>query len=134
MILANSPAAAVFVHELSSFDGVFDSGATLAVLKMKTIKEYIRAYLKAFAHAGYHIVHSTPVFEGVTETRITATTFQVVSKTTITVKGAGYRGEAGAGFTIAHRLDTNMPVLVFGSYSNGGGSEHVVSGGAGFEF
>jgi hypothetical protein len=85
-ILKCTSAAAVYVHDLSSFEGVFDSGATAAVLKMRAIKEHMRAYLKAFAYAGYHIVHSTPVYSGVTETRITSTTFQVVSKTTITVK------------------------------------------------
>jgi hypothetical protein len=84
----------VFVHELSSFGGVFDAGATLAVLKIKTIKEHIHAYLKAFAHAGYHVVHSTPVFEGETETRITATTFQVVSKTTITIKNVIHKHDS----------------------------------------
>jgi hypothetical protein len=84
----------VFVHELSSFDGVFDAGATLAVLKIRTIKEHILTYLKAFALAGYHIVHSTPVFEGETETRITATTFQVVSKTTITIKNVSHKHDS----------------------------------------
>jgi hypothetical protein len=53
---------------------------------MKAIKEHMRAYLKAFAYSGYHIVHSTPVYSGAKETRITSTTFQVVSKTTITIK------------------------------------------------
>jgi hypothetical protein len=86
MIPANISAAAVLVHDLSLFAGVFDAGPIVAVLKVKTIKERIRDYFKAFAHAGHHIIHSTPVFEGVTETRLTATMFQVVSKTITTIK------------------------------------------------
>ncbi|WP_407528972.1 adhesin [Methylobacterium oryzisoli] len=55
-------------------------------------------------------------------------------KTTLTVKASSYRGEVGGGFTFAHRLDTALPAVVFGSYSTGSGREHVVSGGAGIEF
>jgi hypothetical protein len=64
------------------------------VLKLKAIKEHMRAYLQAFAMSGYNIVHSTPVYSGATETRITATTFQVVSKTTITVKTVSHKHES----------------------------------------
>ncbi|TXN78345.1 hypothetical protein FV234_22760 [Methylobacterium sp. WL8] len=55
-------------------------------------------------------------------------------RTTMSFKASSYRGEYGGGFTVAHRLDTALPVVVFGSYSNGSGREHVVSGGGGFEF
>lgn len=78
--------AAVYLHELSSLEGVFDSGATAAVLKIMAIKEHIRAYLQAFAYPGYRIAPSTPDYSGITETRITSTTFQMVSKTMIMVK------------------------------------------------
>jgi hypothetical protein len=90
----NVSIAAQFVHELSSFEGIFDSGATLAVLKIKTIKQYIDEYFAVFARSGYHIIHSTPVFEGTTETRITSTTFHVVSKTTVTIKNAIHKHES----------------------------------------
>jgi autotransporter adhesin len=55
-------------------------------------------------------------------------------RTTVSAKVAGYRGQAGAGVMVAHRLDLNLPAVIFGSYSNGGGREHIVSGGAGIEF
>jgi hypothetical protein len=55
-------------------------------------------------------------------------------RTTVSAKVAGYRGQAGAGFMVAHRLDTALPTVIFGSYSNGGGREHIIAGGAGIEF
>lgn len=55
-------------------------------------------------------------------------------KTTINMRTAYYRGEAGVGITIAHRLDTDRPIVVEAGYSNGGGSEHVGHLGVGFEF
>jgi autotransporter adhesin len=55
-------------------------------------------------------------------------------RTTVSAKVAGYRGTAGAGFMVAHRLDTALPAVIFGSYSNGGGREHIIAGGAGIEF
>jgi hypothetical protein len=100
------------VHELSSFEGVFNNGATAAVLKIKAIKEHMRAYIKAFAFAGYHVLHSTPVYAGTTQARTTATTFQVVSKTTITVKNVVHKHEAAiivvCGVTHGRALPKNV--------------------------
>ena len=55
-------------------------------------------------------------------------------RTTVSAKVAGYRGQAGAGFIVAHRLDTALPAVIFGSYSNGGGNEHVGRAGVAVEF
>lgn len=55
-------------------------------------------------------------------------------KTTVQVRAAAYRGETGTGITIAHRLDANLPVVLSAGYSNGGGREHIVHVGGGFEF
>jgi autotransporter adhesin len=55
-------------------------------------------------------------------------------RTTVQVAGAHFHGESAVGITAAHRLNFAPPVVVFGSYANGGGSEHVGKLGAGFEF
>jgi autotransporter adhesin len=55
-------------------------------------------------------------------------------RTTVSLAAAGYRGEAGVGFTAAHRLRTSIPVVLNLGYANGGGQEHIVRGGIGFEF
>jgi hypothetical protein len=41
------------------------------------------------------------------------------------VNGATFQGEFGAGFSVAHRLPTNVPIAVTAAYGNGGGSAHV---------
>jgi autotransporter adhesin len=55
-------------------------------------------------------------------------------RTTVNIKAAGYRGEAGVGITFAHRLNTARPVVLNAGYSNGGGREHIGHAGVGFEF
>ena len=55
-------------------------------------------------------------------------------RTTVNLAVAGYRGESGVGFTAAHRLQTSLPMVVNFGYANGGGQEHIVRGGVGFEF
>jgi hypothetical protein len=47
--------------------------------------------------------------------------------------GGFFHGESAVGITAAHRFNLARPVVVFGSYANGGGSEHVGKIGAGFE-
>jgi hypothetical protein len=46
-------------------------------------------------------------------------------KTSWAVNGATFQGEFGAGFSVAHRLPTNVPLAVTAAYGNGGGSAHV---------
>jgi hypothetical protein len=38
------------------------------------------------------------------------------------------------GFGFAHRLNWSTPLVIHGSYSNGGGTEHVGRGGTAAEF
>jgi hypothetical protein len=46
-------------------------------------------------------------------------------RTSWAVNGATFQGEFGAGFSVAHRLPTNVPIAVTAAYGNGGGSAHV---------
>jgi hypothetical protein len=46
-------------------------------------------------------------------------------RTTWSVNGAAFQGEFGAGFSVAHRLPTGIPIAVTAGYGNGGGSAHV---------
>ena len=55
-------------------------------------------------------------------------------KTTVTLNGAYYHGEGGMGFSLAHRLKVDVPVVLHGTYGNGGGNEHIARAGVGFEF
>lgn len=55
-------------------------------------------------------------------------------KTTVAVNTGFYHGETGVGIGISHRLDFSLPTVVYGSYSNGGGSEHVGRAGMAVEF
>ena len=55
-------------------------------------------------------------------------------KTTIAVNTGYYRGETGVGIGISHRLNFVLPTVVYGSYSNGGGNEHIGRAGRAVEF
>ena len=55
-------------------------------------------------------------------------------KTTVAFNTGYYRGEAGVGIGVSHRLDLPLPTVVYGSYSNGGGSEHIGRAGMAVEF
>lgn len=55
-------------------------------------------------------------------------------KTTVSVAGAVYRGEAALSIGAAHRLDLSLPTVVFGSYANAGGNDHVSRVGMAVEF
>jgi hypothetical protein len=55
-------------------------------------------------------------------------------KTTIAVNSGFYRGETGIGIGISHRLNFSLPTVIYGSYSNGGGSEHIGRAGMAVEF
>ena len=50
------------------------------------------------------------------------------------MNAAWFNGEAGLGFSMAHRLNTAVPLYFSAGYSNGGGREHVVRAGLGGEF
>ena len=51
-------------------------------------------------------------------------------KTTVAANTGYHRGEAG----VSHRPNFSLPTMVYGSYSNGGGSEHVGCAGMAVEF
>ncbi|MFC7399355.1 YadA family autotransporter adhesin [Chelatococcus sp. GCM10030263] len=55
-------------------------------------------------------------------------------KTTVSASAGFYRSEFGFGVSLAHRLDTNMPVMIHAGYANGGGKEHVGRVGVAVEF
>jgi hypothetical protein len=46
-------------------------------------------------------------------------------RTSWAVNAATFNGETGAGFSLAHRLNLNVPIAVTAGYSNGGGNAHV---------
>ncbi len=55
-------------------------------------------------------------------------------KTTVAFNTGYYRGEAGVGVGVSHRLNFDTPTVVYGSYSNGGGNEHIGRAGMAVEF
>lgn len=55
-------------------------------------------------------------------------------RTTVAVNAGYYRGQSGVGIGISHRLDWTTPTVLFGGYSNGGGSEHIGRAGMAVEF
>ena len=55
-------------------------------------------------------------------------------KTTVAVNTGYYRGESGVGIGVSHRLNFAMPTVIYGSYSNGGGAEHIGRAGMAVEF
>ena len=46
-------------------------------------------------------------------------------KTAWAVNGATFQSDIGAGFSIAHRLNLNVPLAITASYGNGGSNVHV---------
>jgi hypothetical protein len=55
-------------------------------------------------------------------------------KTTVALNSGYYRGETGVGIGTSHRLNLSLPTVVYGSYSNGGGNEHIGRAGLAMEF
>jgi hypothetical protein len=73
---------------------MFDAGAQMAVHRTRAIHQHILTYFKAFAHAGHHIVHTTPIYEGKSELGWTCVDFRVVSRTTVTIRTVTHKHEA----------------------------------------
>ncbi len=57
-----------------------------------------------------------------------------IGRTTVALSTGFYRGEAALSVSVARRLNVAAPTVVFGSYANGGGSEHVGRVGVATEF
>jgi autotransporter adhesin len=55
-------------------------------------------------------------------------------KFTMSVNGGVFQDAYGVGLGVAYRLRTQMPAVVYGSYSNAGGNEHVGRAGLAVEF
>lgn len=55
-------------------------------------------------------------------------------KTTVSLSTGFYRGEMALSVGMAHRLDVSAPTVLFGSYANSGGVEHVARVGVATEF
>jgi autotransporter adhesin len=55
-------------------------------------------------------------------------------RTTVSVNGGFFHGETGVGVGVSHRLNLSMPLMIYGSYANGGGDGHVGRIGGAFEF
>ncbi|PJG52042.1 hypothetical protein CVM73_28155 [Bradyrhizobium forestalis] len=55
-------------------------------------------------------------------------------RTTFSFSTGFYRGQTGASVGFAHRLQWSTPLIVHGSYSNGGGGEHIGRVGFAAEF
>jgi autotransporter adhesin len=55
-------------------------------------------------------------------------------RTTVAVNAGYYHGEAGFGVGISHRFNATVPLVLSGSYANGGGNEHVGRVGMALEF
>lgn len=55
-------------------------------------------------------------------------------RTTFSLNSGFYHGQTGVGFGLAHRLHWSTPLIIHGSYSNGGGREHIGRVGFAAEF
>ena len=55
-------------------------------------------------------------------------------KTTVSLGSGYYRGEGALSVSAAYRLNFATPVVLYGSYANGGGEEHVARAGIAVEF
>lgn len=111
-----APTDAVNVGQLSSVANGFTSQLEGLQNQISgNLRESRRGIAAALAASGY-MMPSAP------------------GKTTVQVTTGFFRGETAVGVTAAHRLNFAAPVVVFGSYANGGGNEHAGKIGAGFEF
>jgi hypothetical protein len=55
-------------------------------------------------------------------------------RTTVSLSTGYYRGEGALSVGVAHRLNLSMPTVIFGSYANSAGVEHIGRVGVGMEF
>jgi autotransporter adhesin len=55
-------------------------------------------------------------------------------RTTFAMNGATFGGESGIGFSVAHRLDATIPLMITGGFATGGYNDHVARIGFALEF
>ncbi|KAJ7826489.1 hypothetical protein B0H14DRAFT_3874023 [Mycena olivaceomarginata] len=87
-------AHAKYVYKHSSFPGMWDKGPLSAVDKLKSLIHYMGKYLNNLLWSGHNIIHSTPIFPHTHQFGLTAASFQVVSKTVVTVTNYLFEHEA----------------------------------------
>ncbi|KAJ7337589.1 hypothetical protein DFH08DRAFT_877180 [Mycena albidolilacea] len=87
-------AHAKYVYKHSSFPGMWDKGPLSAVDKLKSLIHYMGKYLINLSWSGHNIIHSTPIFPHTHQFGLTAASFQVVSKTVVTVTNCLFEHEA----------------------------------------
>jgi hypothetical protein len=93
------------------FDGMFDAGAKLAVLRTRAIEQHIVQYMRAFAQAGYHIVHSTPIYGAEAEFGWTSVDFRVVSRTDVSVTNVTHKHEAPVIVVVGMMRERPLPAV-----------------------
>ncbi|KAF7328255.1 hypothetical protein MVEN_02565400 [Mycena venus] len=75
------------IPALSNTAGLHGTGDREAVLKLETVLQYTRDYLEHLSHNGHNIIHSVPVFTANANSfGITSVTYQVVTKTKVTLE------------------------------------------------
>ncbi|KAJ7820022.1 hypothetical protein B0H14DRAFT_2292770, partial [Mycena olivaceomarginata] len=87
-------AHAKYIYKHSSFPGMWDQGPHSAVDKLQSLIHYMEKYLNELSRSGHSIIHSTPIFPHTHQFGLTAASFQVVSKTVVTVTNCLFEHEA----------------------------------------
>ncbi|KAJ7651380.1 hypothetical protein FB45DRAFT_820896 [Roridomyces roridus] len=78
-------AHAKYIPQLSVNDGLYGTDYE-AAQKLQTVIHYTQDYLEHLAHHGHNIIHSVPVFTAAPNSfALTSVTYQVVTKTKITI-------------------------------------------------
>ncbi|KAJ7611201.1 hypothetical protein FB45DRAFT_1037536 [Roridomyces roridus] len=78
-------AHAKYIPQLSVNDGLYGTDHE-AAQKLQTVIHYTQDYLEHLAHHGHNIIHSVPVFTAASNSfALTSVTYQVVTKTQITI-------------------------------------------------
>ncbi|KAK7042564.1 hypothetical protein R3P38DRAFT_320807 [Favolaschia claudopus] len=85
---------AKYIYKHSSMPGMWDSGSLSAVDTLKSFIHYMEKYLVELSMSGYNIIHSTPIFPHTHGFGLTAATFQIISKTTVTIMNCMFEHEA----------------------------------------
>ncbi|KAL0952771.1 hypothetical protein HGRIS_006999 [Hohenbuehelia grisea] len=110
-------AHARYVYEHSSMPGLWGGSCLGAVDKFESALEYMRLYLRELSHHGHHIIHTIPIFPHTHKFGLTSASFQVVSKTTVTIKNCMSRHEAPVIMVLGMMCGRPLPpsVILWGS-------------------
>ncbi|KAJ7027386.1 hypothetical protein C8F04DRAFT_965258 [Mycena alexandri] len=86
-------ANAKYIYKHSSMPAMWDDGSLVAVDRLESFIYYMRKYLDVLSLGGHNIIHSTPIFPRTHQFGLTSTSFQVVSKNTVTVTNCMFEHE-----------------------------------------